>query len=115
MVEGNKPSGSDRRRSPRYPFIAAAEIIEIASGTKLPTRVSEIGLNGCYLDIAHPLPQGTAVVVKIFPRSDFFEAPATVAYAHPNLGMGIEFHDVKPFFQSVLKKWLLAAMLGKTS
>jgi hypothetical protein len=115
MVESNKPSGADRRRSPRYPFIAAAEIIEVASGTKLPTRVSELGLNGCYLEMTNPLPQGTAVVVKIFPRADFFEAPATVAYSHPDLGLGLEFHDVKPFFHSVLKKWLLAAMLSKTS
>ena len=51
--------------------------------------------------------------VKIFSGNDFFEAPAKVVYAHPNLGMGVEFHDVKPFFQNVLKKWVLAAMVGK--
>jgi len=115
MDEDDKPLGHERRRTPRYPFIAAAEVVEVASGTKLPTRVSELGLNGCYLDMVNPLPQGTAILIKIFPRADFFEAPATVAYAHPNLGMGIEFHDVKPFFHSVLKKWLLSAMLGKSS
>jgi hypothetical protein len=37
-----------------------------------------------------------------------------VVYAHPNLGMGVEFHDVKPFFQNVLKKWVLAAMVGNS-
>jgi len=38
---------------------------------------------------------------------------ATVAYTHPNKGMGVAFRDLKPYFVGVLKKWLLAAMLGK--
>jgi hypothetical protein len=105
----------ERRRTPRYPFVASAELIEEASGTKMPTRVSELSMNGCYLDMTNPLPKGTPVVVKIFTAADFFEAPGIAAYAHPNLGMGVEFHDVKPFFQGVLKKWLLAAMLSKPS
>jgi hypothetical protein len=34
----------------------------------------------------------------------------TVIYAHPLLGMGIAFREVKPTFAEVLKKWLLLAM-----
>ena len=105
----------DRRRTPRYSFIASGEVIEDASGTKMSSRISELSLNGCYLDTANPLPMGTAVMVKIFTQTDFFEAPGDVVYSHPNLGMGIEFHDVKPLFQSVLKKWLLIAMTGKSN
>jgi hypothetical protein len=105
---------NEKRRTPRYAFIADAEVIETASGAKLKARVSEFGLTGCYLDMTHPLAVGTALSVKIFSASDFFEAPAKVVYAHPNLGMGVEFHDLKPFFQNVLKKWVLAAMVGKT-
>jgi hypothetical protein len=105
----------ERRRTPRYPFVADAELIEVASGAKMPARVSEIGLNGCYLDLTNPLPEGTAVVVKIFSGADFFQAPATVVYSHPNLGMGVQFQGVNPLFGIVLKKWLLAAMRGKSS
>ena len=104
----------EKRRTPRYAFIADAEVIEAASGAKLKARVSEFGLTGCYLDMTHPLEVGTAMSVKIFSGNDFFEAPAKVVYAHPNLGMGVEFHEVKPFFQNVLKKWVLAAMVGKS-
>jgi hypothetical protein len=107
--------GEERRRTPRYPFVAGAEVIEETSGAKLATRVSEFSLNGCYLDLTNPLPKGTGVLVKIFTEKEFFEAPGTVVYSHPHLGMGVEFHDIKPFFQSTLKKWLLAAMVGKTS
>ena len=105
---------SEKRRTPRYSFIADAEVVETGSGAKLSARVSEFGLTGCYLDLAHPLPVGTAMLVKIFSGSDFFEAPGIVVYAHLNLGMGVKFHDVKPFFQNVLKKWVLAAMVGKS-
>lgn len=103
----------ERRRAPRYPFVASAEIIEDTSGAKMSVRVSELSLNGCYLDLNNPLPVGTVLMVKIFTASDFFEAPGTVVYSHPNLGMGVEFQEVKVFFQSVLKKWLLIAMTGK--
>ena len=103
----------EKRRMPRYTLIADAEVVETASGAKLSARVSEFGLTGCYLDMAHPLPVGTAMLVKIFSGSEFFEAPGIAVYAHPNLGMGVKFHDVKPLFQNVLKKWVLAAMVGK--
>lgn len=105
----------ERRRTPRYAFVASAEVIEKNSGAKMPSRVSELSLNGCYLDMTNPLPIGTEVTVKIYTESDFFEAPGKVVYSHPNLGMGIEFHDAKPLFQSVLKKWLLIAMSGKAN
>ena len=95
----------EKRRTPRYAFVADAEVIETASGAKLKACVSEFGLTGCYLDMTHPLEPGTAMLVKIFSGNEFFEASAKVAYAHPNLGMRVEFHDVKPFFQNVLKKW----------
>jgi hypothetical protein len=104
----------EKRRTPRYSFIADAEVVETASGAKLSARVSEFGLTGCYLDLTHPLPMGTSMLVKIFSGSEFFEAPGIVVYAHPNLGMGVQFHDVKPLFQNVLKKWVLAAMVGKS-
>jgi PilZ domain len=104
----------ERRRTPRYGFVAGAEVVEETSGAKLKTRLSEFSVNGCYLDLTNPLPKGTKVTVKIFTEKEFFEAPGIVVYTHPNLGMGVEFHDIKPFFQAVLKKWLLAAMVGKT-
>jgi len=102
----------DRRRTPRYPFIANAELIEEASGARMQTRVSEIGLYGCYFDMVNPLPAGTTVTVKIFCDDGFFEAKSTVVYSQPNMGMGVTFQTVQPFFMATLKKWLLKAMLA---
>jgi hypothetical protein len=103
----------NRRTALRFPFEASADLIEENSGARIVARVTEISLNGCFLQTADPFPDGTSVVVKIFTEGRFFEAHATVANSQPKIGMGIAFHDVKPYFAGVLKRWLLAAMAGK--
>jgi PilZ domain-containing protein len=100
----------ERRRSPRYPFIASAELVEQVSEARMSTRVSELGLHGCYLDMMNPFPHGTKVLVKIYTDSEYFEASSTVVYSQNNIGMGVKFEDVKPAFATVLNKWLLQAM-----
>lgn len=102
----------ERRRTPRYSFIANAEIIEEASGAKMATRVSELSLYGCYFDMVNPLPNGTPVKVKIFTDDGFFESRAAVVYSVQNMGMGVTFRDVSPHFLPILRKWLMKAMVG---
>jgi hypothetical protein len=100
----------DRRRVPRFPFVADAEIVEIQSGARLRGHTSELSLFGCFVDTINPLPSGTKVLVRIFTSTDLFEAPATVVYSQPNLGTGLAFHDVKPHYLPALQKWLREAM-----
>jgi PilZ domain len=103
----------DRRHSLRFPFDASADLAEENSPTRVVAHVSEISLNGCFLQTATPLAEGTMVVIKIFTEGRFFEARAKVVYSKAKVGMGVTFYDVKPFFASVLKKWLLTAMAGR--
>ncbi|HXM93767.1 MAG TPA: PilZ domain-containing protein [Candidatus Dormibacteraeota bacterium] len=105
--------GPERRRTARYPFVASAEVVHEKSGIKIQTQVSDLTVYGCYMDMINPLPKGTSVIVKIFTDTDFFEAYGTVVYSHPNLGIGVTFRDVNPFYSTMLKKWLLAAMQAK--
>jgi hypothetical protein len=79
----------------------------------IKAQVSELGVNGCYVDMLNPLPKGTNIIVKVFKETEFFEAHGRVAYSHPNLGIGVTFRDVKPFYSAVLHRWLLAAMQPK--
>jgi PilZ domain len=71
----------ERRRSPRFPLIAAAEVHEERNGTQLSARISDISATGCYVDTINPLSGGTAVRVKIFNEAQSFEASAIVAYS----------------------------------
>jgi len=100
---------SERRRTPRFPFVAVAEITEKASGVEIVTQVSELSLYGCYIDHKNPFPAGTSVTVKIFSESEVFEATAKVLYAHPNLGMGLSYHELSLRSSGILRGWLARA------
>jgi hypothetical protein len=98
------------RRTPRIPFIASAEVLAESGGSKLAARISDLSTLGCYVDTINPLPDGTAVNIKIFNNAQLFEAPATVVYSHTHLGMGLAFREVQAQSQSVLQNWLQASV-----
>jgi hypothetical protein len=96
----------EKRRSPRYSFIASAELIQEKADVRIASRVSELSLHGCYLDMMNPFPKGTLVLVKIAAADAFFEAKANVIYSQPNMGAGLGFLEVTPASQAVLERWL---------
>ena len=98
--------GSERRRAPRYPIIADAEITEIASETKLSARTSDLSAGGCFLDMVNPSPEGTEIVVRISRADTTFTARGKVVFQFPNTGMGVMFTSVPASQQAVLEKWL---------
>jgi hypothetical protein len=98
------------RKTPRYPFVAPAEVIDEGTGAKMTAQVNELSLHGCYLDGGSPLSMRTKVIVRIYSAAELFEAGATVIYSNQTLGMGLVFRDVKPTYLGILRKWLLAAM-----
>ena len=99
----------ERRRTIRYPFVASAELIDEKSQTQLSVRVTELSLYGCYFDTVNPFPVQTRVLIKIVTGLVFFEAHGTVIYSQPNLGMGVAFQQVHPYFLKVLQGWLMEA------
>ena len=96
----------EKRRGPRYPFIASAELIEVRADVRIASRVSELSMNGCYLDMMNPFPTGTLVLVKISAGEAFFEARSKIVYSQMNMGAGVGFLEVKPDSQAVLERWL---------
>jgi PilZ domain len=98
----------ERRLSPRFTFIASAEVLSESAGTRANARISDLSATGCYVDTINPLPNGALVKVKIFTESQQFEAPATVVYAHTHLGMGLIFRELPPASQAILQNWLPA-------
>ena len=99
----------ERRRTPRYSFIAHAELSEDKSHVRLATRVSELSLYGCYLDMMNPFPSGTLITLKITAGDEIFEAHAKIIYSTPNMGAGVVFLEVDPKHQPILRHWLEAA------
>ena len=103
----------DRRRTPRYPFAANAELVEPNAKEPIKGKVTELSLNGCFMTTPTLLAKGVHVAVKLNTETEFFEAQGSVVYSQPDEGIGLMFMETKPYFLNVLKKWLLAAMLGK--
>ena len=96
----------ERRRTPRYPFVATAEITDERENARTSSKISDLSLNGCYVEMLNPFPQGTNVLVEIYADEEFLEAQATVAFLEPKTGMGLTFREMPPHFSSVLHKWL---------
>ena len=97
---------SERRRHPRFAIIADAEVIEIASDTKLSAKTSDLSAGGCFLDMLNPSPEGTEIAVRISHADTTFTARGKVVFVFPNMGMGVMFTDVPASQQAILQKWL---------
>jgi hypothetical protein len=103
----------ERRRTPRFPFIATVEVLETGAAVGLAARVTELSLYGCYVEIPHPLSKGAHAVLKVYSEGKYFESLGTVLYSQPNLGMGVGFLNVNPHYLTVLKSWLIEAAHAK--
>jgi hypothetical protein len=98
---------SEKRRTPRYIFFAAAELMEEKSEVQVASRLSELSLHGCYLDMMNPFPVGTSILLKIWTdESTVFRTNAKVIYSQSNIGAGVQFVDVEPKYLAVLEHWL---------
>ena len=103
---------SERRRHPRFPIIADAEVTEIATETKLSAKTSDLSVGGCFLDMLNPSPEGTEIAVRIFHGDSTFSARGKVVFVFPNMGMGVMFTDVPASQQAILQKWLGELSVG---
>ena len=104
---------SERRRAPRYPFIADAEVTEIATDTKLNAKTSDLSIGGCFLDMLNPSPEGTEIQVRISHASTTFIARGRVVFVFPNMGMGVVFTSVEDNQLAALQKWLSELSRGE--
>lgn len=96
----------ERRGVPRFPFIASAKEVDVATHTELPGRVSEISEKGCFIDTLNPFPSATRITVTIDHHEKVFNATGKVIYVIPNMGMGIVFTSMEAKDAEILKGWL---------
>jgi PilZ domain len=96
----------ERRRTPRYVFFASAELLEEKSEVRVASRVSELSLHGCYLDMMNPFPKDTLVLLRIWSDEKVFQTKGRIIYSQPNMGAGVVFLDVQPMYLPILQQWL---------
>ena len=97
------------RRSPRFPFIAVAEIGYRESGGRISCQVATLSLHGCYVETTNTLPIGREVSIKIFAESECFAATAKVVFELSSSAMGLAFDEVSVKSRAILRQWLVKA------
>jgi hypothetical protein len=90
------------RTTPRFAFIAEAEI----DGVNSSARVSELSSRGCYIDSINPLPKDTNVRLRIRYGCSTCQFSGTVIYTHAGFGMGVVFGELTNEQRSTLEVWL---------
>lgn len=90
------------RTTPRFAFIAEAEI----DGVNSSARVSELSARGCYIDSINPLPKDTNVRLRIRYGCSTCEFSGMVIYTHAGFGMGVVFNELSSEQRSTLDVWL---------
>jgi hypothetical protein len=116
VVHSSRPSRQEEspralRSVKRCPLVAAAEITEMGSGSKLSARTSELSIGGCYIDTLNPFPEGTLIQCRILRDKGVFETKAMVVYSHERIGMGVAFSQIAPNQQAILESWLAELVL----
>jgi hypothetical protein len=95
-----------RRQANRYSFSATAEVLEIASGTRVSARAAELSKNGCYLDTLNPFAVGSKVQLCIRWNRDELACCAMVRDSKTGMGMGVAFTDLDDTRKALLESWI---------
>jgi hypothetical protein len=96
----------DRRVHPRYVFFADCELTDRSAGTHYETRVTELAMGGCFVDLQVAMAQGTDVHLRVKSQDQIFEADGRAVYNHTAMGNGIAFVSVSPESQKILESWI---------
>jgi hypothetical protein len=113
-VLGNSPNSpkdsattySERRKAPRYTFIASTELTDEKNSMKLSGRIMEISRSGCYVDILNALPVGTHLTLQISCDQGALKLKGKILYIHEGIGMGVVFVDPPEDQLKILDSWL---------
>jgi hypothetical protein len=94
------------RVTPRFAFIAEAEVTELGDKTRVVARISELSGGGCYVDTVNPFPIGTELHFRIRYGCSTCELPGKVVYTHSGYGMGVQFGEIAAENRAILDAWL---------
>jgi PilZ domain-containing protein len=98
------------RVAPRHSFVADIEVTDVQSEIHISGRTEELSLFGCGVNTLNPFPKGTRVRIKLSRGGADVVALAKVAYARPELGMGVVFTSVEPEDERILGAWIAELM-----
>ncbi len=95
------------RRNPRIP-VSLAVVLEAAAG-KRDARISDISIDGCYIDSIGHVHVGETVSFHVqLPTGHWVQLHGEVVYSLPNLGFGLRFTNLAEEDQLLLEEVMIA-------
>lgn len=104
---------AERRRAPRYQFVAEAEVLETVTGIKTKVKTGDLSVGGCFIDTWNPSPEGAEIQVTIHRATRSFAACGRVVFVFPRVGMGVAFTRIENDQLSTLEEWLSELERGR--
>lgn len=101
---------SNRRRPPRVPLIVDIEFS--ADSPPMRRRTTNIGPGGLFIETPTPLPEGVPVRLRFaLPgHAQPMTVEAAVAWAEPQLGMGLRFIWLEPTDRAAIQRYIAARL-----
>jgi hypothetical protein len=100
LAGANRPCGenveqtANRRKNSRHRLHCPVRIREKGLNAELAATVSDVSLDGCYIETLQPFPMGARLLLTISHEELEICVQGTVCSVHPRMGMGISFNEV---------------------
>jgi len=106
------PGIKERRQSQRFPCSGSVEFKTEGSDVHMWGTVTDISLQGCYVEMSTTFPINTKASLVIESNGIRFHTQATVRASYPFLGMGMCFSGIEAGQRKRLEE-ILAALAGQ--
>lgn len=93
---------NERRRSKRISYICEIQCEGYGIG-RITTRINDISVTGLFIDSLAHLPVGSVIKMRFTLRDLPIEVTGEVRYCMPQVGMGVQFLDLKPEHADVIE------------
>lgn len=82
---------ANRRKTSRHRLNCPVRLRERGVEAALTASVSDISLDGCYVETLQPFPMGTQLELTLNPPQGKIQASGSVCSVHLRTGMGVSF------------------------
>jgi uncharacterized protein (TIGR02266 family) len=104
---------SERRREPRAPI--QIDIEYAADAPPIRRRTTNLAAGGVFIETRTPLPEGLPVRLRfVLPGQPLaMQVDAAVAWAEPDIGMGLRFTGIEPEDRAAIRRFVAASARGQ--
>jgi|HubBroStandDraft_6_1064221.scaffolds.fasta_scaffold00938_10 hypothetical protein len=98
-------TGDDRRKFGRRACRIEAQVTILGDSVRLPARITDISLGGCYVEMLAPLPLDTIIELTLNPGDTTIHTIGKVRSSQTGFGMGVSFTRLSPEDFEKLRKF----------